>query len=669
MICKKTLCIELKSNLICGSGEGWGNIVDSDSIHDEYGFPYIPARRIKGLLKEAAMELEDFQVFDKDTAKEIFGSDSSYGHHFALYNGYLKNYDHMREEINNAPEEIKKYLMPVNVNNHYTEVHYHTAIDEDGIAKEHSLRSVRAIDKGLIFYAPIEFEREDEEKLEKCMALVRHMGMNRTRGYGEVKLSLIENEESTYCEKSLEDLEDENEYTIKLYLENQTSLSITGTNGIDTLDYISGSSIMGFFANRYLQKEKVGKDFYRLFLEGNVIFHNAYISDSDWREYIPSRKSIYKQKTGKKYYDKSFETPSEDELLSKVNNKYLTENELREVKEELVYHHRRPDKKEIGHVISNENQGDGMLYQREVISKDQRFIGRITGKGKDIKKALLNSIPAFLHLGSSCKVQYGNVKIEEIKVEKKKTEIIKKGTKVVSTLISPLLLVDEKGESIVNVEALGETLKLESAKYFVDYTEVSGYNAKWKLQKPFYIAFDKGSCVQGILKEDIKRERFEGILQNEGLGEIRVDQIHELPQNISSVFDHMKGSTHKVSKVELTKEIVADGIKKKMRLDVLEKIKKLSLNKVITPSLLGRLLKMLEKNDWKSFQADYLEIAQEEKKSSVKEKVDEIINICDGIIRENDISSYIDIESYRSQFYIQTLRDLFTQEKVNRREV
>ena len=56
---KGKICIQLISDLVPGSGQGWANIIDSDIVYDQYGFPYIPARRIKGLIKESALELEE----------------------------------------------------------------------------------------------------------------------------------------------------------------------------------------------------------------------------------------------------------------------------------------------------------------------------------------------------------------------------------------------------------------------------------------------------------------------------------------------------------------------------------------------------------------------------------------------------------------------------------
>ena len=52
------LKITLRSDLCVGNGESVGNTVDTDVCMDEAGLPYIPARRLKGCLKQAAQELE-----------------------------------------------------------------------------------------------------------------------------------------------------------------------------------------------------------------------------------------------------------------------------------------------------------------------------------------------------------------------------------------------------------------------------------------------------------------------------------------------------------------------------------------------------------------------------------------------------------------------------------
>ena len=51
------LKITLLSDLCVGNGESIGNAVDADVCMDRVGLPYIPARRLKGCLKQAALEL------------------------------------------------------------------------------------------------------------------------------------------------------------------------------------------------------------------------------------------------------------------------------------------------------------------------------------------------------------------------------------------------------------------------------------------------------------------------------------------------------------------------------------------------------------------------------------------------------------------------------------
>ena len=49
--------IELLSDLCTASGEAHNSLIDSDVTYDEWGIPYIPAKRLKGCIREAALEL------------------------------------------------------------------------------------------------------------------------------------------------------------------------------------------------------------------------------------------------------------------------------------------------------------------------------------------------------------------------------------------------------------------------------------------------------------------------------------------------------------------------------------------------------------------------------------------------------------------------------------
>ena len=44
------ITIKLLSDLCTASGETHNSMVDTDIVYDEYGIPYIPAKRIKGCI-------------------------------------------------------------------------------------------------------------------------------------------------------------------------------------------------------------------------------------------------------------------------------------------------------------------------------------------------------------------------------------------------------------------------------------------------------------------------------------------------------------------------------------------------------------------------------------------------------------------------------------------
>ena len=60
------------SDTIIGSAEAYGPIIDNDIVFDENGFPFIPAKRIKGLFRNAAEDLFKIEGF-----KELLSIDDS----------------------------------------------------------------------------------------------------------------------------------------------------------------------------------------------------------------------------------------------------------------------------------------------------------------------------------------------------------------------------------------------------------------------------------------------------------------------------------------------------------------------------------------------------------------------------------------------------------------
>lgn len=216
-----TLKIKTCSEVLVGSGEGWGATIDSNTVFDEYGLPYIPAKRIKGVLRESALEVaEMFEKSKIDTncnwqkkVEMLFGKrgerDSS---PVCFSNLYLEEYEKNKEWLRWAMLEGYPSLISRDmVLRTFTNIRQQTAIDEDGIAKENALRTIRVLKRGILFSGAVQIE--DGVGFEPlCLAVcnLRYIGTNRNRGFGHIYCELSENgqELTAGCINKLEGKED-----------------------------------------------------------------------------------------------------------------------------------------------------------------------------------------------------------------------------------------------------------------------------------------------------------------------------------------------------------------------------------------------------------------------------------------------------------------------------
>ncbi len=206
--------ITLKSPCLIGSGEGFGAVIDTDIVFDELGVPYIPSKRIKGCLRDSALEVcEIFKTSGIDLLKsddivsELFGrvGDERPGPAY-FSNLTIENYADTHKWLTYLGDKYTDILNRQSVINHFTEIRQQTAIDEDnGVAKEHSLRTLRVAKKGLVFEGTIDIEGQKEEWLMllffACKNL-RHMGTKRNRGFGVIECQVLDgSREINYIDK------------------------------------------------------------------------------------------------------------------------------------------------------------------------------------------------------------------------------------------------------------------------------------------------------------------------------------------------------------------------------------------------------------------------------------------------------------------------------------
>ena len=647
---RKKLQIELKSDLCAGSGESLGSLIDTDICYDEYGFPYIPSKRLKGLIKEAFIEYMDWKKDESliKVKEELFGTeDSRDSGNLRIDNAYLKNISSIENDIENIEEQYKKYLGKQRIVELNTDIRYQTAVDEEsGVAKENSLRSIRVLESGNVYEAFIECDKEVEEKiLEKCIKLLTHMGNNRTRGLGEIKCSIIDdkNDNKAKYNEDIETLNEEKEYEIELLLKAESNIMVSKQLSEVKENYIPGSNIMGSIANKYIKDKKIDnfdnidEKFINLFLNGKVIYSNAYITEKDGKlEYYPAPLSYSKVKNmNKVYHNKMIDVNEENIQLSNFGDKFVTltgENYIKEVLTSENYHHQRAKDLSIGHV--SEGKYGGTFYQFLSIDQGQYFKTKIIGKGKELNEILKYiKIDEILRVGKSKAAEYGKLRVvNNLKTEIKETE--KTYSKFAVILTSPLILFDENKVQIAKdkntlINKLKETFGIENLKVtkaFIGYSEESGFNAIWKMPKEQVVSYASGTTIVFESESPVKlKEKYILVERiNEGYGQLVIYDLAD-KKDSSLTFKEYKIESEEKKYSEIQKEtrkILNKSIKKvineEILIDALNTVEK-NYNKIsINNTTIGRILLMLkESKNYEEFDKNVNSIKDDKKLKNI----------------------------------------------------
>ena len=195
---KMKIEIELLSPLQLSSGRE-DIIHDSDAVHDSYGVPYFPGKRLKGLLYESALELVEMGAkFNKRDIDILFGNIGET--RIRIDNFYLKgsteaeDAEKIRSSWSYLENKYPEIFNTENVWQSYTEVRHQTKIDEaTGTAEDESLRNMRVVQKGLAFIGDIYLLaganriNDDESIVEQALLNLRFAGSKRNRGFGRIK--------------------------------------------------------------------------------------------------------------------------------------------------------------------------------------------------------------------------------------------------------------------------------------------------------------------------------------------------------------------------------------------------------------------------------------------------------------------------------------------------
>ena len=497
--------MELLSDAVPGSGEGLSGIIDIDVANDEYGILYIPAKRIKGVLRESALELNETGVLH-NRVDDIFGaSGQQEGAVFKISDGYIENYLIYKEFLEYTTahkDELAPLFNREIVLDGFTYQRSRTTIDnETGTAKENTLRTSRVLKRGLKFYFWVEFPPDPgvdyHVDLEKICKVTRRFGLSRTRGMGEIRMTCHNihdksflggqphgmgdlrrpfgpSGESLICDSQLpsssssfyndllvaEGKKPGQHYKLILSIKNQGQLMVTSKTGKKQASetYMPGSALLGIFANSYIKYHSLEKPhhdpvFRELFLEGKVAFSNAYPGKKSF-DFKPTPLSLHKEKDMDNYFDLSnerdFHNVLDDEISLKAlkdefvqvnDNGYLTPYSVEACVE---YHHSRPEDKGIGHA----GEGNGVFFQYAVLKAEENFRAEIEGPFDLLEKIIeLCQRQDIFYMGKSKTAQYGKCSIQLQDIEEKETPVGQWQDKesMVVTLESDMVLRNRNG--------------------------------------------------------------------------------------------------------------------------------------------------------------------------------------------------------------------------------
>lgn len=164
----------------CGSGFSAGADVDALVVKDENGMPFVPGKTLKGLIREA---IENYISMSSDTeadivktVEETFGRICDKTNESTMGSAHFSNAVLCLREYNAiVGNELQKYL--------YSKLTT-TAIDDNGIAKDHSLRSEEVVVPCTLYAKITGVPESIHEILTKSLGLIKRLGQKRNRGLG-----------------------------------------------------------------------------------------------------------------------------------------------------------------------------------------------------------------------------------------------------------------------------------------------------------------------------------------------------------------------------------------------------------------------------------------------------------------------------------------------------
>lgn len=189
--------IEMLSPLHLGAGTG-DVTIDADIIHDDVGLPVFPARRLRGLLYESALEVVEMgelagrEIIARRTLAELFNRDGRGAVTLRIHDLALEGGAAMHDYLQQLLARYQS-LTATDILEELTSIRYQTKIDDaTGTAADGSLRNLRVLDYLGRFTGELELVGDERhlEALALAAQNLHYAGAKRSRGLGRIACHL-----------------------------------------------------------------------------------------------------------------------------------------------------------------------------------------------------------------------------------------------------------------------------------------------------------------------------------------------------------------------------------------------------------------------------------------------------------------------------------------------
>ena len=534
--------IILHSDLCAASGAASGNAIDTDVALDSFGVPYIPARRIKGCLRQAAEDLQKwgYAPATRETIEKLFGNADGQAGALTVENAVLPGLEEIHSAIRQAKTNpvLKPVASPARIPDLFTYVRGSTAM-ENGKAKDGSLRFTRVMDhysnldpgQETEFICPVFLsDATCEALLKACCQATRHIGSSRNRGLGDVSFVYGSSTSTARVPNTSETYESDRTYQVEYRLLLREPVVLPGLD--DRIASISSRAVIGCLSEAWLNDHSPqDPEFSRLFLSGEAVWQDL-TPVADGKRSIPSPRMLARLKGEGLHPINLLLKKTEEDKQSKIKPldgcfAVCLENgfELINATVSSMYHHSTP-----------KADTDGTLYVEESLDAACVYGGAVTIPGDLVSTVLHLLETANFRFGRSRSAQYGACVLAASPVVtpvEKKCLSTQTDEAVYAILISDLVLCHN---GISSPDAASVRKALAAATGLEDqspmnphtglpvpdsciYRDLGGYHALWQLRKNILTAVRAGSYYAMISPGgELPAEIQLGEYPQEGLG-------------------------------------------------------------------------------------------------------------------------------------------------------